>query len=67
MVAETFLTSAQVALRFKVSTGTVTRWHRLGYLPAAKMPGLRGRLRFNPEDVQAFAERYGLEPEAAAS
>lgn len=50
------LTTAEVAARFRVTPAAVTRWARLGYIPAIKLPGGRGRLRFRAVDVAAFLD-----------
>lgn len=61
-----FLTTQDVADRFHVSPGTVSRWYRLGFLPAVRLPGIRSHLRFLPADVDAFEAEY-LHPEAASA
>ena len=62
----TFLTTQDVADRFHVSTSTVTRWARLGFLPAVRLPGKRSHLRFDLATVDAFEAEY-LTPEAASA
>jgi excisionase family DNA binding protein len=59
------LSTRQVAEQFDVSASTVTRWVRLGYLPAGRFPGKRGRLAFDPADVATLAAR--LSPEKASA
>lgn len=54
------ITSAEVAELLRISRSTVTRYARLGQLPAIRLPS--GYLRFRREDIerllrQADAER----------
>jgi excisionase family DNA binding protein len=46
------LTSTQVAAVFNVSIKTVSRWAKLGLLPAIRTPGRQ--LRFRRRDVDEF-------------
>jgi excisionase family DNA binding protein len=50
-----FLSRGQVALLFGVSASTVTRWARLGLLPAFRTPG--GHYRFPAEETRRAAGR----------
>lgn len=47
-----FLTTAQVAERFKVAPSTVIRWAETNKLPYFKTPG--GTYRFWTDDVESF-------------
>lgn len=56
------LTSAEVAELLRVSRSTVTRYARLGQLPAIRLPS--GYLRFRRQDIEKLlrqddAERTG--------
>ena len=53
--ADELLTTAQVAARFNVDRHTVTRWIRLGQLPAVKTPG--GTYRVRRQDVEKLLRR----------
>lgn len=50
-----FLTRGMVARLFGVSASTVTRWARLGLLPAVRTPG--GHYRFPARETRRAAER----------
>jgi len=50
-----FLSRSQVAQLFGVSASTVTRWARLGLLPALRTPG--GHYRFPAEETRRTAGR----------
>ena len=54
---QALLDSTEVAEILGVSLPTLQRWVRRGWVPAIKMPGGRGRLRFEPTDIQAFLKR----------
>jgi excisionase family DNA binding protein len=51
------LDSTEVAQILQVSLPTLQRWVRRGWIPAIKMPGGRGRLRFEAAEIQAFIRR----------
>jgi excisionase family DNA binding protein len=51
------LDSTEVAHILQVSLPTLQRWARRGWIPAIKMPGGRGRLRFEASEIQAFIRR----------
>jgi excisionase family DNA binding protein len=51
------LDSTEVAQILQVSLPTLQRWVRRGWIPAIKMPGGRGRLRFEASEIQAFIRR----------
>jgi excisionase family DNA binding protein len=51
------LDSTEVAGILQVSLPTLQRWARRGWIPAIKMPGGRGRLRFAAADIQNFIRR----------
>jgi hypothetical protein len=54
-VSERLLTAREVADRYRVHPETVLRWHRLGYVPAVRLPGTaRGRLQFREADLDAY-------------
>jgi excisionase family DNA binding protein len=58
-VTDRLLTAREVAELLNVSTETVLRWARRGDLPAVRMPGTtRGRLRFRPDDVDAWIDAH---------
>jgi excisionase family DNA binding protein len=40
-----------------ITLPTLQRWVRRGWIPAIKMPGGRGKLRFEPAEIQAFIRR----------
>lgn len=50
------LTSAEVALLFKVEPVTVLRWAHGGRLPFIRNPGPRGQLRFRESVVRTALE-----------
>jgi excisionase family DNA binding protein len=53
------LTARQVADLLGVTAETVLRYTRAGELPAIRLPGTaRGRLRYRPDDVDAFLEQH---------
>ena len=54
---EALLDSTEVAQILGVSLPTLQRWVRRGWVPAIKLPGGRGRLRFELADIQAFLRR----------
>jgi excisionase family DNA binding protein len=49
-----FLSVKEVADRFQVSVDTVRRLVRAGKLPASRIGGRRGQLRFDPVDLKRF-------------
>jgi excisionase family DNA binding protein len=53
-----FLSRGQVARLFGVSVSTVTRWARVGLLPAVRTPG--GHYRFPAEETRRAAGRAGV-------
>ena len=53
------MTTSQVADRFNVDRHTVTRWIRLGQLPAIRTPG--GTYRVRCVDVDALLRRQSAE------
>src|SRR5204863_5463409 len=56
-MTERFLTAREIAERLGVSSETVLRYTRLGYLRGVRLPGtVRGRLRYRDEDVEAFLQ-----------
>jgi predicted site-specific integrase-resolvase len=56
MQTDVLLTPAEVADRLRVSTATLERWRRNGTGPAFVKagPGLRGRVGYRPNDIEAF-------------
>lgn len=48
-----FISRGEVAKLFGVSVSTVTRWARMGLLPAVRTPG--GHYRFRAEDMRRAA------------
>jgi excisionase family DNA binding protein len=58
-VNDRLLTARAVAERLDVTPETVLRWTRRGELPAIRLPGTaRGRLRYRPEEVEAWLEEH---------
>jgi excisionase family DNA binding protein len=55
--SEALLDSTEVAQILQVSLPTLQRWVRRGWIPAIKMPGGRGRLRFEATEIQKFIRR----------
>jgi excisionase family DNA binding protein len=51
------LDAVEVSEILKVSLPTLQRWVRRGWIPAIKMPGGRGRLRFEAAEIQKFIQR----------
>ena len=51
-----FLSRGETAKLFGVSASTVTRWARLGLLPALRTPG--GHYRFPAEETRRAARRF---------
>jgi excisionase family DNA binding protein len=59
-VSGRLLTARELGEAIGVSAETVLRWTRQGELPAIRLPGTaRGRLRYRPEDVDAWLEQHG--------
>jgi excisionase family DNA binding protein len=54
---EELLDSTEVAQFLRITLPTLQRWVRRGWIPAIKMPGGRGHLRFEPAGTQAFIRR----------
>jgi len=54
------LTPGQVAVMFRVSPKTVTRWARAGKISAIRTIG--GHRRFRASDVRRFVEAYEVLP-----
>jgi excisionase family DNA binding protein len=58
-VRECLLTARQIAEILGVSAETVLRYTRAGELRGYRLPGtVRGRLRYAPEEVEAWLERH---------
>ena len=58
--------TAEVARRFGRDVRTIHRWVDAGRLkPAAKTPGIRGALLFNPRDVDRLARQLDTEQASA--
>jgi excisionase family DNA binding protein len=58
-MSERLLTAREVGELLGVSAETVLRWTRAGKLRAIRLPGTsRGRLRYRPEDVEAWLEAH---------
>jgi excisionase family DNA binding protein len=57
MTREPLLNSTEVAQILRVSLPTLQKWVRLGCVPAIKLPGGRGRLRFKLAEIEAFLRR----------
>ena len=64
---ERWLTVAEVAERFRVTTETVRRWIRNGELPVLDLGGPKAGYRIKESDLARFiAERYGSPVKDAA-
>jgi excisionase family DNA binding protein len=58
-VSERLLTAREVAELVGLSPETILRYTRLGELRGIRLPGTaRGRLRYRPEDVEAWLEQH---------
>jgi excisionase family DNA binding protein len=57
VIFEQLLDSTEVAEILKTSLATIQRWARRGWIPAIKMPGGRGHLRFEAAEIQKFIRR----------
>jgi excisionase family DNA binding protein len=54
---EKLLDSKEVAKILGMSKATVQRWAARGWLPSIKLPGGRGRFKFDPSDIETFLKR----------
>ena len=59
-MANTFLTSKQVAERLQCSVSTISRMVTAGRLiPAMKLDGLRGAMWFSEDDIDTLMQERG--------
>ena len=60
------LTTSQVARLLRRNVRTVHRMAQAGRLPATRVPGYKGPLLFDPEDVERLRDELAAEANSSA-